>query len=148
MTLRCRMNKAKIATETGCDFLQLIHFSNTLFANMLVAVLNQGAVCTTENTGRFQLLQDNSVFIQTDLQFIPLSNIQCAAKLDRQHYSAQFVHSSHDSRCFHSLRSPLTIHTFNRLISFIIQYSLCSVNDFKQKFIPRRIDFPMGVQLW
>lgn len=115
---------------------------------MLVAVLDQSVVCTAKDAGRFQLLQDDPIFIQADLQFIPLSNIQCTAKLDRQHHSAQLVHSSHNSRCFHSLRSPLTIHAYNRLISFIIQYSFCSVNDFKQKFIPLRIDLPTGVRKW
>ena len=53
---RCKMNKRKIATELGCDFLQLIHFGNALFTDVLVTILHKGAVSTAEDAGRLQFL--------------------------------------------------------------------------------------------
>lgn len=129
-------------------FLQFMHFRNALFADMLITVFDQSTVGAAEDAGRFQFLQDDFILIQADLQFIPLCNIQCPAKFDRKNHSSQFVYSSYNPRCFHRLRSPLTVNTANRLIFLIIQYSFCSVNVFKQKFIHSRIDFPMGVWLW
>jgi hypothetical protein len=97
----CKTTKTKIATDFGCDFLQLFHFGNTLFANMLVAVLHKLVIGTTENASRFQFLQDDLIIVQADLQFVPFCNVQCTPQLNRQYDPAKLIHLANYTRRSH-----------------------------------------------
>ena len=93
------MNKTKPGAKAPgfCFALVLPHVADTLLADVLATVADQITGRCTEDAGRLEFLQNDSVALHVDLQLIPLRNVQRPAQFDGQHDAAQLIHLANDA---------------------------------------------------
>ena len=95
---KCRKHKQIRPAEAGrIDDLEFCHVTDALLADVLAAIADQLPAGRTEDAGRLEFLQNDSVALHVDLQLIPLRNVQRPAQFDGQHDAAQLIHLANDA---------------------------------------------------
>jgi len=79
----------------------ILHFFNAFGANVLAFEIFNILCLSTENTCGLILFQDYMRSFNKYLQGIPLRNIHCSSKFDRNYHSSKLINFSYNTCRFH-----------------------------------------------